>query len=453
MVTEHVEGDDLSAFIHKHGGKLDEQTARLLFHQLITGVDYVHSRQRAHRNLQLSTILVLESGNAEPKLKISAFDLMTSFNSPPSATTSLTGSALFTPPEVFMNSVASASIDSNQGGVDVWSCGVVLFLMLYGQHPFLPPDSDPSDPSSSVTLMIENAVKGLIQFPTQTNRSDLFVDLLQRILVPAPHKRYTIKQILSHPWLVDLQQPPSPILQLQSPELICRIVNEAARVMGDPQSTHSTHYSDVAPSSSLGNSADAGKRSNASGRRIPKKKNGISSKRGASDLRADDQELPAGPSWNMGPESQQLLGMNGSGLIQPSSLSLPLMQTTGSLPYIQTLQLGWQQQMQQPFVIPILQTTTTGISQAHGPYLTLNPQMSFLNPMILPQQLMMEEEIRILQNQLRIRQLIASVAQLERESHLMLQNPALFQPSPALDVTQLQILQISNMENHSTINQ
>jgi serine/threonine protein kinase len=249
LVMEHMKGGlSLSDFLMKRGGVLDEPSSRKLFLQLVAGVRFIHSKGKAHGNIQLSSLFIDELG-AVPFLKISTFEHMSSAEAPFLSVPS-TSSALYTAPEVFLKSVSSEQSPMDQNG-DVWACGVVLFLMLFGYHPFMPLTSE-SDPASLMTVMIENSVKGLIDFPPLSSASDLAIDLLRRILVPAPHKRYTVSQILCHPWLSDVQLPPASISRMrqpQTPEMIRLMVKEATKVM-DPQSVLSSKN----PSDSMANS-------------------------------------------------------------------------------------------------------------------------------------------------------------------------------------------------------
>lgn len=351
-----------------------------------------------------------------PKLKLAAFEHTSSTSS---AAAPLAGSALFTPPEIFLKSVNPDNSSLHQGeAIDTWACGVILFIMRYGHHPFMPQDSDQSNQASAVTMMIENSVRGSIQFPAYVDATDLLVDLLRRVLVPAPHKRLTIKQILSHPWLKDAKQPPSPIRQLQSRDLIHLIVKEAARVM-DPHSVQATGQTFDASS---GSSGDAVEGSYASGLQNPLQKKSFSSKPPEGD--ADQFQVPARPP--LGPLPPAGLEQSGQRVIYPAAdlLPAPPMQATGPLQYLCPKQLGRQLQ-EQSFTIPIL---TTGVN---GPYSIPNPQPDLAQMTGLPQQLLLQEEINLLQTQLRIKQLTAAIHMQQMEREGLVQHSTLTQPNPA----------------------
>ena len=85
--------------------------------------------------------------------------------------------------------------------VDVWSCGIVLFMLLFGSHPFLSPQDMALDKAQQMVVLIENSVKGKLQMPPQAAATQAS-DLISRILVPNPKQRYTIKDIFAHPWFL-----------------------------------------------------------------------------------------------------------------------------------------------------------------------------------------------------------------------------------------------------------
>lgn len=78
----------------------------------------------------------------------------------------------------------------------------ILYMMLFGTHPFLPGQANGADGHSEadvVTRLIENMVRGQLYMPAWAEGT-LAADLLRRMLVPAPKQRYRLKDIMAHPW-------------------------------------------------------------------------------------------------------------------------------------------------------------------------------------------------------------------------------------------------------------
>jgi 5'-AMP-activated protein kinase catalytic alpha subunit len=73
--------------------------------------------------------------------------------------------------------------------VDIWSSGIILYAMLCGYLPFEDPDN---------AVLYRKITEGKFNIPNYI--SDGAKDLLKRILVTDPSKRYNIQQIKSHPW-------------------------------------------------------------------------------------------------------------------------------------------------------------------------------------------------------------------------------------------------------------
>ena len=90
----------------------------------------------------------------------------------------------------------AASVASKKS--DVWACGIMLYVMVYGCYPF----EDPSDPTN-IMKTLRNVILGDYHFPPHMRVSHQLRDLISRMLDNMPERRYTIEQIKNHPWFKD----------------------------------------------------------------------------------------------------------------------------------------------------------------------------------------------------------------------------------------------------------
>eukprot|EP00267_Zea_mays_P044282 XP_020396469.1 CBL-interacting protein kinase 31 isoform X1 [Zea mays] len=188
IVLEFVMGGELHDIIAT-SGRLKEDEARRYFQQLINAVDYCHSRGVYHRDLKLENLLLDVAGN----LKISDFGL--SALSDQVKNDGLLHTTCGTP-----NYVAPEVIDDKgyDGALaDLWSCGVILFVMLAGCLPF------EDDNMASLYKKISGA-----QFTCPSWFSAGAKRLINRILDPNPSTRITIPQVLKDPWFRKGYKPP-----------------------------------------------------------------------------------------------------------------------------------------------------------------------------------------------------------------------------------------------------
>ncbi|XP_020578161.1 serine/threonine-protein kinase SAPK7-like [Phalaenopsis equestris] len=187
IVMEYAAGGELFERIC-NAGRFSEDEARYFFQQLISGVSYCHQMQICHRDLKLENTLL--DGSPAPRLKICDFGYSKS-----SVLHSRPKSAVGTPAYIAPEILSRREYDGKM--VDVWSCGVTLYVMLVGAYPF----EDPEDPKNfrktiqrimSVQYVIPDYV-----YVTQSCRQ-----LLARIFVASPHRRISMNDIKKHPWFL-----------------------------------------------------------------------------------------------------------------------------------------------------------------------------------------------------------------------------------------------------------
>ncbi|KAK4441400.1 CBL-interacting serine/threonine-protein kinase [Sesamum alatum] len=188
IVLEYVTGGELFDKI-VNNGRMREDEARKYFQQLIHAVDYCHSRGVFHRDLKPENLLLDAAGN----LKISDFGL--SALSQQVRDDGLLHTACGTPNYVAPEVLNDRGYDG--ATADLWSCGVVLFVLLAGYLPF--------DDSNVMNLYrkISSA-----EFTCPPWLSFGAMKLIARILDPNPVKRITVPEILEDEWFKKDYKPP-----------------------------------------------------------------------------------------------------------------------------------------------------------------------------------------------------------------------------------------------------
>ncbi|CAL9782444.1 unnamed protein product [Musa acuminata subsp. burmannicoides] len=188
IVLEFVTGGELLDKIVNHG-RMREDEARRYFQQLINAVDYCHSRGVYHRDLKPENLLLDAYGN----LKVSDFGL--SALSQQVRDDGLLHTACGTPNYVAPEVLNDRGYDG--ATADLWSCGVILFVLLAGYLPF--------EDSNLMTLY--NKISAA-EFTCPSWLSFDAMKLLSRILDPNPVTRITIPEILKDDWFKKGYKPP-----------------------------------------------------------------------------------------------------------------------------------------------------------------------------------------------------------------------------------------------------
>ncbi|KAM7508537.1 hypothetical protein LguiA_018990 [Lonicera macranthoides] len=188
IVLEYANGGELFDKIARNG-RLKEDEARRYFQQLINAVDYCHSRGVYHRDLKPENLLLDSYG----VLKVSDFGL--SAFSQQVREDGLLHTACGTPnyvaPEVLMDKGYDGT------SADVWSCGVILFVLMAGYLPFDEP---------SLIALYRRIQKADFTFPPWFSSGAK--NFIKCILDPNPLTRMTIPKILESDWFRKDYKPP-----------------------------------------------------------------------------------------------------------------------------------------------------------------------------------------------------------------------------------------------------
>lgn len=181
IVMELISGGELYGQVLETG-PFNEQKVHHLFNQLVEAVKYLHSIHITHRDLKLENILV--SDNLQ--LKLSDFGLSKMFTlSDIEMMKTRVGTPCYVAPEILMG-------ESYTNTVDLWSLGVILYLMSYCQYPFI---------ACNIYQMYELITSGKIEFPEQTESSVDLQDLIRGLLKVDIKERFTLEDIINHPWI------------------------------------------------------------------------------------------------------------------------------------------------------------------------------------------------------------------------------------------------------------
>ncbi|KAK2452831.1 CBL-interacting protein kinase [Trifolium repens] len=179
FVMEYARGGELFDKVAK--GKFKEELARKYFQQLISAVDYCHSRGVSHRDLKPENLLLDENGD----LKVSDFGLsaLPEQLRQDGLLHTQCGTPAYVAPEVVRKRGYSGF------KADTWSCGVILYALLAGFLPFQ---------HENLMSMYNKVFKEEYQFPPWFSPESK--RLISKILVADPERRITIPSIMNVPW-------------------------------------------------------------------------------------------------------------------------------------------------------------------------------------------------------------------------------------------------------------
>ena len=185
LVLEYCEGGELFDFIleKKH---LNEDVAAYIMKQMFEALNYLHSKQISHRDIKPQNFMLLKK-NDLTVIKMIDFGLSKDYSSQPKgAMHTLNGSPYYMAPEVFLQNYNSK--------IDIWSMGVVLYIMLSGKVPF---------PGNTEPEIIYNVIKGDFHFDYDAFKtvSDECKDLIKSCLAKEYETRFTAKQAIDHIWI------------------------------------------------------------------------------------------------------------------------------------------------------------------------------------------------------------------------------------------------------------
>lgn len=183
LVMELVQGKELFDKIVEKG-QYSERDASNIVKQIVSAVDYLHSNGIAHRDLKPENLL--SAGEEEEEIiKIADFGFSKNFGEEKLMTSC--GSPGYVAPEVL-------TCESYDKAVDMWSVGVIIYILLCGYPPFY------ADNAPALFKKIMD-VKYDFEDPSWEDVSDEAKELIRHLLVKDPKERYTARQCLEDTWV------------------------------------------------------------------------------------------------------------------------------------------------------------------------------------------------------------------------------------------------------------
>lgn len=183
LVMEMLTGGELFDRIVERGF-FSEKYASSLIKKVVHAIQYLHTLGICHRDLKPENLLY-SNGEDDAEIKIADFGLSKFVSQDPLKTAC--GTPGYVAPEVL-------DLTGYGKPVDMWSVGVILYILLCGFPPFYA-DSDAE--------MFEFIKQARFDFPQPywTNISPAAKDLVCKLLEKDPEKRYTTTEVLNHPWI------------------------------------------------------------------------------------------------------------------------------------------------------------------------------------------------------------------------------------------------------------
>lgn len=186
LFMEYCPSGTLRDAIDRCGGSLGEPEIARYIQQILNGLEHLHSKGIVHCDVKPRNILISEEG-----AKISDFGCAKRVDDPAG---SIGGTPLFMAPEV-------ARGEEQGRSADVWALGCTVIEMATGKSPW----SESGDPFSVMYRVAYSAE--LPEIPSHL--SDEAEDFLSRCLRRDPSERWTVTQLLKHPFLAQLNSPVS----------------------------------------------------------------------------------------------------------------------------------------------------------------------------------------------------------------------------------------------------
>ena len=187
IVMEYIRGGRLTDYMKEKKFHFSEKRAAEIIYEIALGVKYLHKYGIIHRDLKPDNIMLTES-NDKGHIKIMDFGLSKILGKKEKTSDGF-GTLTFVSPEVLIRKPYNKEID-------IWSIGVILYLILSGDLPF---DDEEDDEEKIAKSIVFNEV----EFPSKKfgNKSKEVIELIKRCLTKEPKDRIKIDEIIKSDWI------------------------------------------------------------------------------------------------------------------------------------------------------------------------------------------------------------------------------------------------------------
>merc|ERR1712137_1282576 len=184
IITELVTGGELFDKIVELGAYTESDAAELVI-KMVSAIDYLHKKNIVHRDLKPENLLLKDDDDVS-EIKLADFGLSKIVGNKVMMQTAC-GTPGYVAPEVLQASPYDKE-------VDLWSIGVITYILLCGFPPFY---------NEHLPILFESIMKAEYDYPEDywDEISDTAKNFIDRLLVVEPSERMTAEQALQHPWL------------------------------------------------------------------------------------------------------------------------------------------------------------------------------------------------------------------------------------------------------------
>ncbi|XP_052368383.1 death-associated protein kinase 2 [Oncorhynchus keta] len=189
LILELVSGGELFDFLAQKES-LSEEEATQFIKQILNGVQFLHGKRIAHFDLKPENIMLLDKNVDLPRIKLIDFGLAHKMDQVGTDFKKIFGTPEFVAPEVVNYEPLGLE-------ADMWSIGVITYILLSGASPFL-------GDSKQETLGNISAVAYEFDDELFSRTSELAKSFIRQLLEKDTRKRLTIHGALNHPWIQPL---------------------------------------------------------------------------------------------------------------------------------------------------------------------------------------------------------------------------------------------------------